>query len=485
MYQKGPHLTPYRLTTLIVCSLMFLAAYLWVFWPSLAKMESIWRHSETYMHAYLILPISLWLIWRRRDKLTNLSVKPTVIPALLAIPFAILWLLAYAIDVNFVSQFSAIFYLQLLIWSLLGHQVMRVIWFPIAFLVFLVPFGEAANPVLQQVTADIVVYFLRIVDFPVYREGLYLFTPSAVFEVADACSGLNFLLTSLVLSCLYSHLHYSKAYKAFAFILLTLVLSIIGNGIRAFLLVVIGEKTKLNFGFGADHYYYGWLVFFIVIMLAFWIGAKFADEVPPPSNTMSAAKPTSGLNKMLILCLSLTFITAGYISRNIQETIAPAQPAHLVHATSISESSNWGIQFFDGMTRDHWITDEGIELFIASYAHRQDRGDMITWHNTLYQPEHWSITEQYDYGSLLDGHRIVHLVNSRGQQRVMLYWYQLADHKTSNRIAIKLLQLLAMLKGDSSPAYIYAVSIAGNEPAVVVRQQLLQAKHQQLSGIAE
>ena len=486
MYQKVPATASSTRSHLIISLTVFFIGYLLVFWPSLARMEGIWRHSETYMHAYLILPISLWLIWRQRERLAGLPMQSTVWPALFATPFAMVWLLAYAVDVNFVSQFAAIFFLQLMIWSLLGHQILRIIWFPVAFLIFLVPFGEAANPILQQVTADMVVYFLRMVDFPIYREGLYIYTPSAVFEVAVACSGLNFLLTSLVLSCLYSYLHYSRWYKAIAFIALTLVLSIIANGIRAFLLVVIGEKSNMAYGFGADHYYYGWLVFFLVIMLAFWLGAKFADDdAPAATENKVAGKRTVTISKTALACLALILLLAGGISRNITDTPTPEQPAQLIHLEQdIAGQSNWGIQFYDGLSRDHWLSEHGVELFVASYAHRQERGDMITWHNTLYQPEQWSITAQHPTGSLLDGYRILQLVNTRGQQRAVLYWYQLGERKTSNRVAMKLLQLAALLRGDATPGFVFAASVSSDQPIEDIRQQLLAAKQQHLVDLA-
>lgn len=483
MYQKTS--TPFLPVTLALVAVLaiILLVYPLVFWPSLTKMEALWRNSETYMHAYLIFPISVWLVWRERHSLIGLPLQTALWPALLTTPFAIVWLLAYAIDVNFVSQFAAIIFLQCLLWALLGHKIFRVIWFPVAFLIFLVPFGEAANPILQQATADMVVYLLHMVDFPVYREGLYIYTPSAIFEVAVACSGLNFLLTSLVLSCLYSYLHYTRWYKALAFIVFTLCLSIIANGFRAFLLVVIGEKSNLSYGFGADHYYYGWLVFFIVIMLAFWLGAKFSDNDTPKPPQGSRLASVTRLNASVLVYLSVTLATAGYISRNIYLTDAPEQAVQITQSPLVSDKSNWGITFFDGLSRDHWITAQGAELFMATYAHRQRRGDMITWHNTLYQVNQWSITEQYNVGKLLNSHGFLHLVNTHGQKRTLLYWYQLGDYKTSNRVAFKLLQLIAILQGNTSPSIIYAVSMQSNAPSDDIHQQLIDIKNEHLTGL--
>ncbi len=457
--QQRPILT----FTLLLATLT--ALYLLVFWPTLQGMELIWRHSETYMHGYLIAPISLWLLYRQRQQLSRLQPEPTVLPAILALPLLLIWLLAYSININFVSQFAAVFYLQLLIWSLLGHRFMRYCWFPIGFLIFLVPFGEAANPILQQITADLVVAMLQLINMPVYRDGLYLHTASAVFEVAVACSGLNFLLSSLVLSCLFAYLHYQRLYKAALFIALVLLLSILANGIRAFLLVVIGEKSQMAYGFGADHYYYGWLVFFIVMFCSFWLGAKFSDDNPVPAAEVPAA--TSRSFKLAAIALVLPLSLAGVLSKTLPAEATPEMAARLFSDVPPPDTrAPWGIQFYDGLSRDHWHNSEGIEFFYATYANRQQQGDLITWHNTLFNLEHWSIRHARREGTLLQSYGVLELVNPQGQVREVQFWYQLGGYQTNSRVAFKLLQLRFLWLQKAERAEIIAVSSIHPDPSI-------------------
>lgn len=453
---------------------VLLGVYLLVFWPSLLSMESIWRHSETYIHGYLIAPISLWLLYRDRAQLSQIKPQPTVLPAILALPLLLVWLLAYSININFVSQFAAIIYLQLMLWSFFGHQFFKRYWFPIGFLIFLVPFGEAANPFLQQLTADLVVSMLHLINMPVYRDGLYLYTASAVFEVAVACSGLNFLLSSLVLSCLFSYLHYQKLYKSLLFIVFVIVLSIIANGIRAFLLVVIGESTQMAYGFGADHYYYGWLVFFIVMFCSFWLGAKFADN----TDTAVAADVSSRPNNISLttLALLLPLVLGVALRYSLPLTITPDRPAALfTPADAQPANSNWGIRFNDGLSRDHWQDAQGIEYFVATYANRQDKGDLITWHNTLFATDRWTIRRQQQTGALFSRYGSLELVNVSGQTQRIDYWYQLGSVKTTNRVLVKLLQLANLWLRQDEPAILFAVATSAHE-TVVSPQQLAEAQ---------
>jgi exosortase len=85
--------------------------------------------------------------------------------------------------------------------------------FPIFYLIFMVPFGEALNPPLQDITAILSVAMLQWSGIPVFREGLYLATPIGQFEVAVACSGLRFLIASVAIGTLFCYLTYRTWYK--------------------------------------------------------------------------------------------------------------------------------------------------------------------------------------------------------------------------------------------------------------------------------
>lgn len=463
--------------------LSFLGCYILVFWSTLSSMESIWRHSETYMHGYLIAPISLWLLYRDRTQLAQFKPKPALLPAILSLPILLIWLLAYSININFVSQFAAIFYLQLMLWSFLGHAFFRRYWFPIGFLIFLVPFGEAANPILQQITADLVVSMLQLINMPVYRDGLYLHTASAVFEVAVACSGLNFLLSSLVLSCLFAYLNYQKLYKSLLFIAFVLVLSIIANGIRAFLLVVIGESTQMAYGFGADHYYYGWLVFFIVMFCSFWLGAKFSDQDAAASYT--SIDGNTGSFYLTSIAILIPLLLGAVIRYSLPETQKPTEAAAIVTpAEALPGNSQWGIRFYDGLTRDHWQDSAGIDYFVATYANRQNKGDLITWHNTLFATDRWTVRHHNHIGGLFNSYGTLEIVNVAGQSQRIYYWYEVGTITTSNRVLVKLLQLSFLWLQRDEPAKIFAISTSANESVISI-EQLMQAKVKLQQRVAE
>lgn len=139
--------------------------------------------------------------------------------------------------------------------------------FPLGFLLFAVPVGEALIPPLQQVTAWFTVEGLRLTGIPVWWEGLYLSIPAGHFEVAEACSGLRYLMASVALGVLYAYLTYRSPWRRLAFVVLSMVMPIVANGIRAYGIVMIAHLEEMKYATGVDHLIYGWLFFGLVVLL--------------------------------------------------------------------------------------------------------------------------------------------------------------------------------------------------------------------------
>ena len=176
-------------------------------------MVSIWERSDTYAHGFLIIPISLWLVWERRQGLKQLRPVPTLLPLLLFVPLGLGWLLADLVDVLVVQQLAFVGMLEVAIWAALGHQVARYLAFPILFLFFGVPMGEGLVYPMMNFTADFTVGMLELTGIPVYREGTFFTIPTGHWSVVEACSGVRYLIASVTLGVLFAYLSYSKWWK--------------------------------------------------------------------------------------------------------------------------------------------------------------------------------------------------------------------------------------------------------------------------------
>jgi hypothetical protein len=128
-----------------------------------------------------------------------------------------LWLVARAVGgAGVVQQYAVVIMIPLLVWAILGSEVVRALSFPLFFLLLAVPFGEFLLPALIEHTADFTVFALKLTGIPVYREGAYLTIPTGNWSVVEACSGLRYIIASLTAGLLYAYYHVSESRTASA-----------------------------------------------------------------------------------------------------------------------------------------------------------------------------------------------------------------------------------------------------------------------------
>ena len=229
-------------------------------WFNLRAIESavqVWWVSPTFSHCFLIIPISGYLIFRRRHDLAR-SV-PSVYPlALVIAPPLILFAIAGCIaDINEFEQFAFVAILQVLVLAVLGPITYRKILFPALFLFFLVPTGDYLIDPLQQFTTSFVSYGLTVLGIPHLTEGYIIKLSNGNFEVAEACAGLRFLIATLAIGVLFAWLTYRKWLKAVLFLVACLALPIVANGFRALGIVLIAHWSDNRLAVGVDHIVYG------------------------------------------------------------------------------------------------------------------------------------------------------------------------------------------------------------------------------------
>ena len=116
------------------------------------------------------------------------------------------WLLGDLAAVNAVTFLALVSLLVFAVPALLGTRVALAILFPLAYLFFAVPIGEFALPQMMEWTAEFTIVALRLTGIPVYREGLSFVIPSGNWSVVEACSGVRYLIASVVVGTLYAYL---------------------------------------------------------------------------------------------------------------------------------------------------------------------------------------------------------------------------------------------------------------------------------------
>ena len=266
-------------------------ALLLLYRETMAAMVGIWLRSDTFAHAILVPPITLWLAWRLRHRLAAVAPRPQ--PWwLAALALAALgWLVGDLAGANALTQLMLTALLVLAVPAVLGLAAARVLAFPLAFLFFMVPIGEFLLPLMMERTADFTVWALRLSGVPVYREGLLFVIPSGNWSVVEACSGVRYLIASFMVGTLFAYLNYRSTTRRLVFCAVSIVVPVIANWLRAYMIVMLGHLSGNTIAVGADHLIYGWVFFGVVIGLMFFIGSRWSE--PDDGRGGPAAQPAS------------------------------------------------------------------------------------------------------------------------------------------------------------------------------------------------
>ncbi|QDZ28993.1 exosortase A [Noviherbaspirillum sp. UKPF54] len=249
-----------------------------VYSGTLASMVAVWTSSDTFLHGFLIAPISAYLIWQRRAELAALRPQPNLLGLLPLAALGVFWLLATLADVHVARQYAVVAMVPTVLWTVMGNRITAALAFPLGFLLFSVPFGDIFIPALIDLTADATVWALQLSGIPVFREGSTFAIPSGHWSVVEACSGIRYLIASMTLGSLYAYLTYRSPWRRLTFFALSILVPIAANSARAFLIVMIGHLSDMRLAVGVDHLIYGWIFFGVVMLLLFWIGAIWRED---------------------------------------------------------------------------------------------------------------------------------------------------------------------------------------------------------------
>lgn len=377
--------------------LVLTAVTVLVFRETAASMAEIWTRSETYRHGWIVLPFAAWLAWRERNEFSAILVKPWW-PALpVAAVAGIGWMLAHLASVAALEHFAFVLMLQIGIVGAIGRELARRFWFPIVFLVFAVPVGEALVPMLMDRTADFVVISLRSTGIPVYREGNYFIIPSGSWSVVEACSGIRYLLVSVMAGTLYAYLTYRSAWRRTAFIAVSFIVPIVANWMRAYLIVILGHVSDNKLAAGVDHLIYGAIFFGIIMALLFWIGSRWREDSAPAAprareeSDRQSSSQRSGTLTFAVAFAALIAAVSAFADRvdspsaDVVPVLRSVPPADGWNPTD-QPISVWAPKFVGerALHRQSFIkSGRQVDVVIAYYRAQTQGRELVSYENAL------------------------------------------------------------------------------------------------------
>lgn len=457
--------------------MLALLAPVMVFFDTARSIVTIWNQSDTFAHGYIILPISLWLIWQRREIFRQIPLRPywQALFALAACGFG--WLLAELADVQVVRQYMFILMIPLCVIVVLGWQIAWALAFPLLFLLLAVPFGEIFIAPLINFTADFTIAALRLTGIPVLREGNHFTLPSGSWSVVEACSGLRYLISSFTLGCLYAYLSYRSFKRRLFFILFAIVVPIIANGLRAYMIVMLGHLSGMTLAVGVDHLIYGWFFFGLVMFFMFWIGSFWREtgaELQTVPDTTLAAGSASGSAPLSAICLASLSVLfsislwpgfSAYINRSgINST--PVQINQFKSTWQETPNlSNWKPEFtpaYVELARSYQKNGQALGMQLSYYRNQTRSAGLINVANQLVDSKdhNWRLTST-TVREEAPGTVHLQLKESRiqGDRNSLLVWqfYWIDGKFIANAYEgkLRLAKQKLLLRGDDAVALIF------------------------------
>ena len=440
--------------TLVVAGILLVT----IFYSGLEWMVSAWNSKEEYGYGYLIPPLTIFLIWQRKDILEQIPFHGSWSGVFVVLAGVCLFVLGELSALYVIVQYSFLVTLYGVILTLVGWRVFRKIWVPLLFLGFMVPLPnfiyQGLSAELQLISSELGVAFIRAFGISVYLEGNVIDLGTYKLQVVEACSGLRYLFPLMTLSFMAAYIFKVVFWKRAFIFLSSIPITIIMNSFRIGVIGILVDKWGPGQADGFLHYFEGWVIFMacmIILFLEMWalskIGsrkASFSDlfaldpPLPSPADADVKYRKVPGVTYVSIMLLvSAVAVNAsiGKRTENIPQresfTGFPAEINGWVsHRGAIDSIVLDALKLDDYIMSDYVDgDDQRVNFYIAYYA-SQSKGESAHSPRTCIPGGGWVITkitqEELDGvtagGAPLIVNRIV--IQQGDYKQLVYYWFQ-------------------------------------------------------------
>jgi exosortase len=236
---------------------------------TLMSLARQWASDDDFSHGFFVLPLAAYFIWERRVAFSRAPVRPSLFG---------LGLVAMSLLVFIAGQFGAELYLTRVsligvlagaVLFLGGWTRLRIVLFPLAFLLLMIPlpsivFNQITFP-LQGIASKTGEVVIAAAGVPVLREGNILHVPGRALEVAEACSGIRSLMSLLMLAIVLGYFTERRTGGRVAIALAAIPIAIIANAARVAGTGLASYWVSPAAAEGFFHTFSGWMVFVVAL----------------------------------------------------------------------------------------------------------------------------------------------------------------------------------------------------------------------------
>ena len=276
-----------------IAAALVLAGFALLYRQVVVKLVMDWYNDDNYSHGFLIVPLALYFVWERREKLRKIPVTPSAWGLVFVLGSVVVLVAGILGSELFLTRISILGTVVGVILFLFGWAHLRALAFPVAFLLLMIPipailFNQIAFP-LQLLASQFGESAMGLANVPVLREGNVLILANTTLEVAEACSGIRSLVSLLTLAIVFGYFSDPRGWVRTLLTLSAIPVAIVTNGFRVAGTGIAAHRFGAAAAEGFFHEFSGWLVFVSAFMLMLAVQRAIVRLAPASETTLSPA----------------------------------------------------------------------------------------------------------------------------------------------------------------------------------------------------
>lgn len=233
--------------------------------------ENYTRSTSYYSHGFMVPFVSAFFIWRDRKRLSEMPKTPSIWGYAFLLLACFMVLGGDLLGFRIFGQAAIIPLLIGLILIFLGKRHLVHMWFPLVFLLFMIPLPESLTTSMtfrvKMLATEGAVWLANAVYLPMIRDGSYIHFNGDRLLVGDVCGGLRSLIALLALGAIMSYISQAGTWARVLILLVSVPIAVLSNILRIFLLCVVGYFWGSGIASGWVHDLSGVLIYLVALVL--------------------------------------------------------------------------------------------------------------------------------------------------------------------------------------------------------------------------
>ena len=442
----------------------------------LVELYGVYNFKPEYSHGIIIPVLSAFLIWRRREELRQLPFEGSWLGlVLIALGLTLRWI-GESTTLRTIEHYALLVVIYGAVLALIGPKLFRRLWFPLLLLVFAMPlpsiFDNALSLQLQLWSSQLGVLVIRAAGVSVLLEGNIIDLGSSKLEVAEACSGLRYLLPLMTIALIMAYFYRASMWKRIAVVLSSIPITVLMNSLRIGFIGITVDQWGQSMAEGVLHDFEGWLVFMFSTIAVFGVafvlskvgtagksssGPLLSFDEPPVQKAQPGAerRTSSSQSVPTSFMAAAVLIVAGAGLGKVFPAPAVVPPARTSFDSFPNTIGAWQGQreTLDAVFLDKLLLDDYVQM-----NYRSPAGDMINFFSSYYATQDvdrhvhsprdcipgggWEIQKFEERtlpgsqpGSSFEANRaLIQLGNSRG---LVYYWFEVRGRRFTSDYKMK------------------------------------------------